>query len=191
MEDSKIIELYNERSETALVQTAAKYGNYCARIAFNVLKSREDSEECVNDAYLRLWNSIPPQRPANLKAYLGRIVRNRAIDMWSAEGAQKRGGGEALLCLDELAECVGEGAAALSDGPEEALSYAETVRHINSWLASQEEQKMKIFMRRYWYMDSIRDIAKAYGFSDSKVKTTLFRMREELKAELSKEGTDI
>ncbi len=186
MEDERIIELYFERSEAAIAQTALKYGAYLGRIAWNVLRDPSDCEECVNDAYMKTWNAIPPARPSSLKSFIGRIARNLAIDRYNSNNAGKRGGGEIALCLDELAECV-----ASREDPEAALSHEELVKLINGYLAGKDEQSVRMFIRRYWYMDSISDVAAKCGCSDSKVKTTLFRMRGELKALLEREGMEI
>lgn len=181
MEDEKIIELYNMRSEVAIAQTAVKYGTYANRIAFNILKNKEDSEECVLDSYLRLWNSIPPQKPLNFKAFLGKIVRNLALDKYEMKTAEKRGGLQVDLCLEELAECI----------PEKEMEEGYITEIINDFLGKQDPKKVKIFVRRYWYLDSIKDIAIMCACSESSVKTTLFRMREALKEELNQEGIKI
>lgn len=181
MEDVKIIELYNMRSEVAIAQTAVKYGAYANRIAFNILKNIEDSEECVSDSYLKLWNSIPPQRPNNLKLFLAKIVRNSALDRYDMQTALKRGGGQVELCLEELDECI----------PSKEMSEEGITDVINAFLEKQDPKKAKIFIRRYWYLDSIKDIAIMCASSESSVKTTLFRMREALKEELNQEGINI
>ena len=181
MEDKDILELYNSRSEDAIQQTADKYGNYCMHIAFNILSDREDSEECVSDAYLRVWEAIPPAQPKSLKAFLGKVVRNRALDISSRNFAQKRGGSQVALCLDELSECV----------PAREVKDGDAIQIINEYLAGQRSSKVKMFMRRYWYMDSVRDVAISCNCSESKVKTTLLRMRRELQQKLSEEGIEI
>ena len=184
MNDEKIIELYNERNESAIAMTAASYGGYLMRVAFNILGNYQDSEECVSDGYASTWNSIPPAQPASLKFYVAKIVRNKAIDLVLKKNAEKRGGGQVLLCLDELKDIAGD------DG-EMCDCSGKVVEVINEFLRSQDLRKAKMFVRRYWYMDSIADIATYNNCSVSKVKTTLFRMREELKARLSKEGISI
>jgi len=183
MEDEKIIQLYIERDEAALSESSKKYGAYLMATAFNVLKNREDSEECVSDGYLKTWNSIPPAKPNNLKLYIARIVRNSAIDKYLADKALKRGGGEISLCLDELSEIV--------SGEDNVSNEDEITRIINGYLKGKEKEPVKIFVRRYWYMDSVAKISLRLNISQSKVKTTLFRMREELKEELLKGGIGI
>ena len=190
MNDEKILELYNERNESAIAMTAAQYENYLMRVAFNVLRNYQDSEECVSDGYMGAWNSIPPAKPASLKMYIAKIVRNKAIDMALAKSADKRGGGQIDLCLDELSECIGCADARIDarafDGSDGRISEI-----ISAYLHRQDSKRARMFVRRYWYMDSISDIAMHFNCSLSKVKTTLFRMRQELKDELSKEGIQI
>lgn len=186
MEDERIIDLYLERSEDAISQSSLKYGRYCHSIAYNILYSDEDSEECVSDTWLRAWGAIPPAIPASLKAFFGKITRNLALDRYDAAKAKKRGGGDTETALDELSEVIPDNGAAAS-----ALEEIELTEILNTFLASLTPEKRKIFMRRYWYMDQVRDIAGFYKVSESKVKTTLFRCREELKAVLAKEGISI
>jgi len=181
MEDNKIVELYTMRSEVAIAHTAQKYGTYAGRIAFNILKNKEDSEECVSDAYLKLWNNIPPQKPSNLKAFLGKVVRNLALDKYEKDNAQKRGGGQVELCLEELSDCI----------PQKEVSDENVTNIINEYLKTQDPKKVKMFVRRYWYLDSIRDISNICICTESNVKTTLFRMREELREKLNQEGINI
>lgn len=181
MENEKLLELYNKRSENAIVLSANCFGNYLMRVAYNVLGNYEDSEECVQDAYLKTWNSVPPNQPANLKLYIAKITRNSAIDKLLAKTSEKRGGGQAMLCLDELSECIPS-----PDLEEEGISEI-----ISAFLRKQDAKKAKLFVRRYWYMDSISDLSVSFNWSQSKVKTTLHRMRSELKEELSKEGIRI
>lgn len=184
MEDNKIIELFQNRNEEALLNTQAKYGAYLRTVAFNVLEDAEDALECVNDTLLRAWNSIPPQKPLNFKAYLAKIARNAALDRYDRATAAKRGGGQVELALEELSDCI-------ADAEDIAFSDGEISRIIDEYLKSKDEKKRKLFMRRYFYLDSISDIAKKCGISESNVKTTLFRMREELQGELSKKGVSI
>lgn len=181
MDDLKILELYNTRSELAIAYTSEKYGNYAKHIAFNVLGNHSDAEECVSDAYMKLWETIPPNEPKSLKAFLGKIVKNKALDRFRKENSEKRGGGQMLLCLSELEDCV----------PAHEIETEEVTEVINSFLRKQDAKKSKIFIRRYWYQDSIREIAISMGMTDGNVKTTLSRMRKELKDELEKEGINI
>ncbi|MDO5441840.1 MAG: RNA polymerase sigma factor [Bacillota bacterium] len=183
MNDEKIIELYNKRSESAIAMTAESYSSYLMRVAYNVLGNYQDCEEVVSDSYMSAWNSIPPAKPSSLKFFIAKIVRNKAIDLALRKSAEKRGGGQVVLCLDELSDCVSDSGAAVDSG--------EITEIVNAFLRRQDLKKAKMFVRRYWYMDSIADIATYFNCSESKVKTTLFRMRQELKNELSKEGVSI
>lgn len=183
MEDNQIIDLYFARSEAAIAQTAAKYGNYCYRIADNILSSREDAQECVNDTYLAAWNAMPPKRPGILSAFLGKITRNISLDRWKRRAARKRGGGEAALSLEELDECLTGG-----QSPEREVERRELLRAINRFLDALPETQRDIFVCRYWYLDSIEDIGTRFGYSQSKVTTILFRLRKKLAAHLEKEG---
>ena len=181
-DDQKIIELYFGRSEQALMETAVKYGRYCTSIAYGILGSREDAQECVSDAYLTAWNAIPPRRPADLGTYLGKITRNLSIDRLRTRNRDKRGGGEVPLALEELEEVV-----AGSDSPENEALRKELTASLNRFLAGLTGQERYVFVRRYWYLDSLGDIAKSTGFSGSKVASMLYRLRGRLKNQLIKE----
>lgn len=183
MEDKAIIDLYWTRSENAISQTALKYGAYCYTIAFNILSNREDSEESVNDTYLAAWNSMPPKRPGILSAFLGKITRYISLDRWKRRSAAKRGGGQVPLALEELEECICGG-----EGPEGSLVRKQLLRSIESFLDKLPIQERQVFVCRYWYMDPVADIAERFGYSESKVKTMLFRTREKLRMKLEKEG---
>ncbi len=183
MEDKEIIELYYGRSEAAIEQTATKYGAYCHAIAYNILADEQDSEECVQDSYLKLWNAIPPKRPNCLRSFLGRITRNLALDRWDREKAQKRGGGALPLALDELGECVAGGS-----GPEAALDRGALTEAINAFLGELSSGARQVFVRRYWYLDSVREIARKTGGTEGSVKTSLSRSRAALRNKLEKEG---
>lgn len=183
MEDKQIVALYWARSETAISETAAKYGRYCYTIAYHILHSHEDSEECVSDTYLRAWNAMPEQRPDRLQAFLGRITRNLSLNRWEKASAEKRGAGQVPLALEELRECLPE-----ADTTESVADDLVLTDVLNRYLASLSAEKRKIFMRRYWYLSSISEIAADYALSESKVKMTLFRCRRELKQLLEKEG---
>ncbi len=184
VEDERIVDLYFERSETAITETEHKYGRYCHYIAYNILSSDLDAEECVNDTYLRAWESIPPQRPKLLKSFLGKITRNLALDRYDRDHAEKRGGGMELA-LEEIGECVPEG-----DGREmsDEISLKET---LDRFLASLPKQTRIIFMRRYWYLCPISNIARDLGLSVSNVKVILMRTRKKLREHLEKEGISI
>lgn len=180
MEDKKIIELYWQRSEEAITQTASKYGAYCRSVAWNILYNSEDSEECVNDTYLRAWDTIPPQRPRVLQTFLGKITRNLSLDRWRMNHAQKRDSG-VFLALEELQECIPG-----SDGDmSEDLAIREA---LNGFLRGLKPEHRKVFLRRYWYLSPVKEITEDYGISESKVKMILLRTREKLKAHLESEG---
>lgn len=181
--DSQIINLYWKRDEQAIVQTKAKYDGYCRHIAYNILNDYRDVEECMADTYLAAWNSIPPQKPALLSAYIAKITRNISLKRFRNRRALKRGGGEIALALDELAQCVPD-----KCDLETALGEAELSRIINRFLAEQSREVRGVFLRRYWYLESIAEIAAHFGFSQSKVKSILFRTREKLWKKLKKEG---
>lgn len=183
MDDRQIIALYNERSEAALSETAKKYGRYCRSIAYNILSNEEDCEECVNDTWLKAWENIPPQCPDSLPAFLGRITRNLALNRYKHNTREKRGGGQTPLVLEELADCIPGGSNA-----ETAAEEALLVDVLNRFLDGLPVQKRKIFLRRYWYMSSVKEIAADFGLSESNVKMTLLRTRSKLKQTLEKEG---
>ena len=181
-DDQKIIELYCNRSENAIAETDGKYGRYCTAIAYGILGSREDAQECVSDAYLTAWNAIPPRRPADLGTYLGKITRNLSIDRLRTRSREKRGGGEAPLALEELEEVV-----AGSDSPENEAVRKELTAALNRFLAGLTQQERYVFVRRYWYLDSLTDISEKTGFSGSKVASMLYRLRGRLKKQLIEE----
>ncbi len=185
MNDSDIIELYFERSENAIVETEKKYQKYCYSIAFNILGSREDAEECVNDIYTRLWNSIPPQRPNNLSAFMAKIVRNLSFDRYHQKRAEKRWKGQREAALDELVECLPDTSGGdISD--ELILKDA-----LNEFLRSLAAEERQIFVKRYFYMCSIKSIAKVLKMGESKVKMSLHRSREKLREYLKREGIEV
>ena len=183
MDDSEIIELYFQRSEEAVTQTASKYGKYCYQIAYHILSSREDSEESVNDTYLAAWNTMPPRRPTILSAFLGKLTRYISLDRWKKRSAQKRGGGQVALSLEELEECISG-----SNNPEKEVDRKELLQYLNRFLDALPETQRKVFVCRYWYLESIPEIAARFGFSESKVTAMLHRLREKLRARLQLEG---
>jgi RNA polymerase sigma-70 factor (ECF subfamily) len=185
MTDEKIIELFFARDEMAIKHTADKYENYCFTIANNILSNREDSEECVNDTYLAAWQSIPPERPKQLSAYLGKIARNFALTKHRKERAFKRGGNMNEISL-ELLELIPDG----SDLAEE-YDIRRLGLIIDTFLRKIKKDDRQIFVRRYWYGDPLADICRNFGFSETKVKSSLHRTREKLAAELKKEGVDL
>ena len=183
MEDARIVDLYWARSETAIDETSAKYGKYCYAIAYNILANAEDADESVNDTYLAAWNSMPPQRPSVLSSFLGKLTRRISIDKWRAHNAEKRGSGEITLALDELCDCVPSGRSV-----EQTVETAELGKAIDCFVMSLPLTERRVFICRYWYLDSIRSISERFAFSQSKIKTTLFRCRNELREYLEKEG---
>lgn len=183
MEDQKIIDLYWQRSEQAIQETDSKYGGYCYCIAYNILANREDSEESVSDTYLAAWRAIPPKRPGILQAFLGKITRHLSIDRWRRRTAEKRGGGEIVLALEELEDCLSDGLSA-----EDAVQKKELTVFINRFLDALPETERNVFLCRYWYVDAVQDIADAFGFSVGKVNSMLFRTRQKLRRALEKEG---
>ena len=183
MEDEAIVALYWQRSEEAIVETDRKYGSYCRTIAFNILEDRCDTEECVNDTYWKLWDIIPPTRPSLLSALLAKITRNLALDRRKFNRAEKRGGGQVPLALEELSQCVPGGL-----NGEEYWENKQLTQLLNQFLTSLPQQTREIFMLRYWYLCPVRQIANSLGLGESKVKMTLLRTRHQLKSILEKEG---
>lgn len=186
MEDKQIVDLFWERSEQAVTAAAEKYGLYCRKIADTILNSREDAEECLNDTYMSAWKSIPPDRPERLGAYLGKITRNLALNRVKYYGAQKRGAGQTDLVLSELEDCI-----PAENSVEKEMDMQLLTKAIEGFLRMQTAEKRNIFIRRYWYVIPVKEIAKAYGMSESKITTLLFRMRKGLKEYLEKEGMSV
>ena len=185
MDDHEIVDLYWQRDEHAIEATAAKYESYCMKISQNILSDRSDSEENVNDTYLHAWQAMPPQRPAILSAFLGKIARNLALNRYKARSAQKRQGDVFALSLDELDDC-----AVSRPGPESETAAAELGASISAFLRTQSEDARSMFILRYFYCDSIEEISSRFGCGESRVKTTLLRTRRKLKQHLIKEGYD-
>ena len=185
MQDNEIVDLYWARSEDAITQTRVKYDSYCKKIAMNIVANNEDSEECVNDTYMSAWNSMPEERPGLLAPFLAAITRNHALDIYRKAHSQKRGAGEVPLALDELIEVAG------GTSTEEAVDMALLTAHINRFLEGLESSSRKVFVRRYFYVDTLADIAAAYQMSEAGVKSLLFRLRQKLKEFLEKEGYEL
>ena len=183
VEDKNIVDLYWERNENAITETANKYGKYCFSIAFNILSDTEDAEESVNDSYLNAWNSMPPHRPAILSAFMGKITRFVSLKKWRDKRAQKRGSGSIDLAYEELSECIPSNGAI-----EEALETQELAKIIDAFLDTLPAAEEKVFICRYWYFDSISAISNQFGFSESKVKSMLHRTRKKLLSKLIEEG---
>jgi len=186
MDDQMIVTLYWKRSNDAILQTDIKYGKLCYSVSYNILHSAPDSEECVNDTYLRAWNSMPPQRPNNLGSFLCKITRNLSLDRVRFAMSQKRGGGQTALALEELGDCIPSG-----DEVHRHIEDRELTRLLNTFLAALPKQKRQMFMQRYWYLYPIGDIAENFGISESNVKVTLHRIRRKLKAYLEREGVSL
>ena len=186
MNDESIVRLYWDRYEDAISVSSAKYGTYCATIANNILFNMSDAEECVNDTWLKAWNSIPPQRPAVLSAFLGKITRNLAFDLYRKLHREKRGGKNIDAVLDELEECVSG-----HDETEKQWEANELREEIDRFLLSLPEEKRYMFILRYWYADSVTDIAKRFGVSAGNVSVMLNRIRGKLKDHLTEKGFDL
>lgn len=182
MDDKQIVDLYWQRNETAIDETAAKYGPYCHSIAYNILNNDADAEESVNDTYLDAWNGMPPHRPSILSTFLGKITRRISIDRWRRRSAEKRGGGQITVVLDELEECIAD-----EKSVEQEVEAKLLADVINFFVKALPDTEQRVFICRYWYMDSVESIAKEFGFSQSKVKSMLYRTREKLRARLIKE----
>ncbi len=183
MNDSQIVNMYWERNEKAVEETQKKYGSFCYSVAYSILCNEEDAKESVNDTYFDAWNSIPPHKPSVLSAFLGKITRRISIDKWRNKNAARRGSGQITDTLDELAECIPD-----SNGVEKQLEEKALNETINSFIKSLPEKEQKIFICRYWYLDSIKSISEQFGFSQSKVTSMLFRTREKLRKILMEEG---
>ncbi len=183
MEDEKIIDLYFLRDESAITQTQVKYGHFCFSIAYRILRNNEDAKECENDTYLRAWSSIPPQKPTVFSSFLGMITRGLSLDRFRKNRAQKRGGDMILISINELEECVPDNAPVYDN-----IETSELAQLISSFLHCLPEIECNIFLQRYWYFYSIKEISAHHGFSQSKVKMTLLRTRNKLYDYLMKEG---
>ena len=183
MEDRDIIALYWERNQEAIAETEKKYGRYCYSIAYNILYNAEDAEESVNDTLMNAWNSMPPHMPSILSAFLGKITRYVSLKKWRYARTQKRGGGEIALAYEELSDCIPSGKSV-----EEVLQEKELAEIIDCFLDELPAAERHIFICRYWYFDDISTISKQFGFSSSKVKSILFRIRKKLLSRLNEEG---
>lgn len=184
MDDLLIIELYFARNELAIKETNLKYGKLCFSVANNILGNTQDSEECVNDTYLSVWNKIPPVRPSNFKVFICKITRNLSLKKLEFKMAMKRAAG-IIVSFAELEETLPDDRMNLDMRDEDIGEL------ISNFLRSEKEESRNVFIRRYWFFDSIRDIAIRYSFSESKVKNMLFRSRNRLKAYLEKAGVEI
>lgn len=183
MEDHAIIDLYFARQEQALTETDRKYGPYCRSIAGNILHDPQDTEECVNDTWLKAWNAMPPQRPNCLSAFLGKITRNLCLDRCRISRAEKRGGGAVALALEELGDCLPS-----RQTVEDAVDASELSGFIDRFLRTLPQRDCALFLRRYWYMDSTRELCGRFALTEGSVKSILHRTRNKLREYLEKEG---
>ncbi len=183
MNDDAILALYFARDEQAVAETDRKYGPYCYGIANAILANSQDSEETVSDIYLQAWNTIPPKRPGVLKMYLAKITRNLAFSRWRERSAQKRGGGQMDVCLEELSQCL-----AAPETVEDALEAKELTRTIRRFLDTLPQREQDIFLRRYFFLEESSAIGSRYGMKPATVLRSLSRTREKLRTYLAKEG---
>lgn len=183
MDDIEIVELYWQRDETAIRETACKYGAYCMKISMNILADKSDSAENVNDTYLGAWNAMPPHRPTLLQPFLGKIARNLALNKYKARHAEKRAKDEFSLSLDELDVCTPSGLSV-----EDTAAVSALTAQINAFLRGLPAEMRRVFVCRYFHAESIGEIAERFGASESKIKSMLQRSRLRLRAQLEKEG---
>ena len=186
MEDGMIIDLYWARSQQAIAESEKKYGPYCHTIARRILDQEEDAEECVNDTWLRAWNAMPPQRPGILSAFFGKLTRNLSLDRWRRNKAAKRGGDQVEIAFHELEDCLPD-----FRRPDEELEAGETAALISAFLHRQSETDRALFVRRYFHLEQMNDLADRFGMSVGQVKSRLHRMRGKLKVELEREGVAV
>lgn len=186
MQDEHIVALYWERNEAALDETKNKYEHYLLKIAYNILMDWEDGKESVNDTYLAAWNSMPPHKPSILSTYLGKITRRIAIDIFRKKNRQKRRASEYALSLTELEDCLESGGT-----PEEEMEVKLLADAINEFLRTLPRDARNLFVGRYYYLDSLKDVAEYCGMSESRAKSLLFRTRCNLKVYLEKEGFEL
>jgi RNA polymerase sigma-70 factor (ECF subfamily) len=190
MEDAKIVNLYWERDEKAIKATAEKYGAYCHSVAYQIVNDDEDAAECVNDTYLKAWDSMPPHRPKILRTFLAKITRNLAFNLYKHYHAEKRGRGQMPAVLDELSEIVSGNAYGM-ESPEAAYERRELMAQIEAFLREMPKEKRVMFVRRYWYADSVTQIAKRLNTNPNRVSVTLARLRKTLHERLSERGYDL
>ena len=183
MEDAQIVDLYWRRSDDAISETNLKYGSYCRSIAYGILRNREDTEECVEDAYMGAWNAMPDKRPQHLPPLLAKITRNAALNRIAEQNRQCRGGGEIPLCLDELSECIPSGFSV-----EQEIEEQELGQLLQKFITELPKSERRVFLGRYFYMIPVKEIAQRLGFTQSKVKSMLYRTRKILMDYLKEEG---
>jgi RNA polymerase sigma factor (sigma-70 family) len=185
MEDAELVELYWQRSESAIEKTEEKYGGYCYRISIHILSVQEDAEECVSDAYFQAWRSIPPEKPARFGVWLGKVVRNCALNLWNRNHRQKRYNGMAAI-LEELEDCVPAG-----ETVETNVEARELSALIGRWLRTLKKEDRILFVRRYWNGLSLGELAQESGIAPAALAQRLYRLRSKLKAALEKEGVNL
>ena len=183
MLDREIVDLFWKRSEEAIRQVQSKYGKYCLSIARNILPTAEDAQECVNDTYMAAWNSIPPHRPKILATFLGKLTRRISVDRWRKDNTKKRGGDTVTMALEELGEC-----ATNHGDPHKHLEAKELGQIITRFLRDQTDLERIVFIHRYYRMETIENIAKEFGLTDTNTRTILYRTRRKLRVYLEKEG---
>ena len=184
--DTAIVDLFWQRNEQAIALTHRHYGGLCTRIAQNILGNPADAEECVNDAYLKAWNAIPPEKPRQLKLFLGRITRNLSVDRLRTNTAQKRGNGETQLALDELSGCISAGG-----DPADTLEFQQLQQAIARFLHTLPQREKDLFLCRYFYVESYRKLAKHFHIREENARLILSRVRGKLRDFLTKEGFDV
>ena len=186
MDDKEIVQLFLQRDESGLEELDRKYGRFCASIAENILKSRTDAEECVNDAYLKVWNSIPPAVPRSLSAFIAKITRNTALDVYALYHTEKRGSGGSAVSFDELEDLV-SGESSI----EQETENRELLEAINKFLSTLPSAKRRMFVNRYWYCYTVEELARIYEMQEHNVVVALSRTRKKLKEYLKKRGFEI
>ena len=186
MEDDEIVELYWARDEDAITQTKTKYGAYLNRVAYNILSDLEDSQECVSDTLLAAWRSMPDNRPKNLRTYLGKITRQVSIDLYRRRNRMKRYASEYAISLEELGDSFTDGRT-----PEDELNARLLTETVNRFLRTLPDEARNTFIGRYYFFDSVKNVARYCGMSESKCKSMLYRTRQSLKVYLQKEGFDL
>ena len=183
MTDNEIIELYLQRSENAINETTRQYGSYCSAIAMSILHNKEDVDECMNDTYLSVWNSIPPQHPTNFSAFIGKITRNLSLDRYRKKNTQKRGGDETTLLFSELELCIPS-----ARSVEDVADMNDLAKMIDIFLATIRKEDKFYFVLRYWYSETVPEIARQFNVAVGKVTMSLHRTRKKLKKYLEKRG---
>jgi RNA polymerase sigma-70 factor (ECF subfamily) len=186
MEDAEIVALYWARNEDAIAQTKSKYGAYLNKVAYNILSDLEDSQECVSDTLLAAWRSMPDNRPRNLRTYLGKITRQVSIDLYRRRNRMKRYASEYAISLEELGDSFSDGKT-----PEDELDARLLTEAVNRFLRTLPDEARNTFIGRYYFFDSVKNVARYCGMSESKCKSMLYRTRQSLKAYLQKEGFDL